>query len=45
MDRKIAESLSVDNDRITSLRLGGIVGHRFRRHADVESTQGALSVM
>ncbi|MDO8249536.1 MAG: dihydrodipicolinate reductase C-terminal domain-containing protein [Rhodoferax sp.] len=25
--RKIAESLSVDDDRITSLRLGGIVGH------------------
>lgn len=25
--RKIAETLSVDDDRITSLRLGGIVGH------------------
>lgn len=25
--RKIAESLSIDDDRITSLRLGGIVGH------------------
>lgn len=25
--RKIAESLEVDDDRITSLRLGGIVGH------------------
>ncbi len=25
--RKIAQSLSVDDDRITSLRLGGIVGH------------------
>lgn len=25
--RKIAETLEVDNDRITSLRLGGIVGH------------------
>ena len=25
--RKIAESLDVDDDRITSLRLGGIVGH------------------
>lgn len=25
--RKIAESLAVDDDRITSLRLGGIVGH------------------
>lgn len=25
--RKIADSLDIDNDRITSLRLGGIVGH------------------
>ena len=25
--RKIADSLDVDNDRITSLRLGGIIGH------------------
>lgn len=25
--RKIADSLSIDNERITSLRLGGIVGH------------------
>ncbi len=25
--RKIADSLAIDNDRITSLKLGGIVGH------------------
>lgn len=25
--RKIAKSLSIEDDRITSLRLGGIVGH------------------
>lgn len=25
--RKIADSLEIDNDRITSLRLGGIIGH------------------
>ena len=29
--RKIAESLDVDDDRITSLRLGGIVGHLNQR--------------